>query len=85
MTTPPTPRTWDTKRARKRDRLAAADHLIDDGVVATEDAIALLEAVIRPDDRVALEGNNQKQADFLSRSLAAADPAGVHSPATFRS
>ena len=27
-------------------------------------------SLIRPGDRVALEGNNQKQADFLSRSLA---------------
>ncbi|MBV8969987.1 MAG: malonate decarboxylase subunit alpha, partial [Verrucomicrobia bacterium] len=29
-------------------------------------------------DRVALEGNNQKQADFLSRSLAEADPSKLH-------
>jgi malonate decarboxylase alpha subunit len=34
----------------------------------------MLEAVIRPGDRVALEGDNQKQADFLSRTLADCDP-----------
>ena len=37
-----------------------------------------LEALVAPGDRVALEGNNQKQADFLSRSLAAVDPKKVH-------
>jgi malonate decarboxylase alpha subunit len=34
--------------------------------------------VIAPGDRVCLEGNNQKQADFLAESLAACDPARVH-------
>ncbi|HCS42591.1 MAG TPA: malonate decarboxylase subunit alpha, partial [Pseudomonas sp.] len=33
---------------------------------------------ILPGDRVVLEGNNQKQADFLSRSLAKADPGKLH-------
>ena len=46
--------------------------------VATEDAVALLEAAIEPGDRVCLEGNNQKQADFLAEALAACDPRRVH-------
>ncbi|MFP3498765.1 malonate decarboxylase subunit alpha, partial [Pseudomonas sp. SIMBA_059] len=33
---------------------------------------------LAPGDRVVLEGNNQKQADFLSRSLAKVDPARLH-------
>jgi malonate decarboxylase alpha subunit len=37
-----------------------------------------LEALLEPGDRVILEGDNQKQADFLSSSLAAADPERVH-------
>jgi malonate decarboxylase alpha subunit len=37
-----------------------------------------LESLIAPGDRVALEGDNQKQADFLSRSLAEVDPEKVH-------
>jgi malonate decarboxylase alpha subunit len=40
--------------------------------------VEALEALIAPGDRVALEGDNQKQADFLSRSLAQADPARLH-------
>jgi malonate decarboxylase alpha subunit len=38
----------------------------------------LLEAVIVSGDRVALEGDNQKQADFLAACLAKLDPARVH-------
>jgi malonate decarboxylase alpha subunit len=39
---------------------------------------ALLEAILEPGDRVCLEGDNQKQADFLARALVRADPARVH-------
>ena len=34
--------------------------------------------MIRPGDRVALEGDNQKQADFLSRTLADCDPKRIN-------
>jgi len=38
----------------------------------------LLEAIIEPGDRVTIEGDNQKQADFLASALAKVDPARVH-------
>ena len=38
----------------------------------------LLEAVIQPGDRVCIEGNNQKQADFLSEILASVDSSKVN-------
>ena len=38
----------------------------------------MLQAAIEPGDRVCLEGNNQKQADFLARALTALDPVAVH-------
>ncbi|MEE7566120.1 malonate decarboxylase subunit alpha, partial [Xanthomonas sp. Kuri4-3] len=47
-------------------------------LVPAEAAVALLEAVIEPGDRVCLEGNNQKQADFLAECLTRVDPARVH-------
>lgn len=47
-------------------------------LVAAADATALLEAVLEPGDRVCLEGNNQKQADFLAQALTQLDPAQVH-------
>jgi malonate decarboxylase alpha subunit len=39
---------------------------------------SLLEAVIKPGDRVCIEGNNQKQADFLTKCLMRVDPAVLH-------
>ena len=47
-------------------------------IVPPEKADALLEAVIRPGDRVCLEGDNQKQADFLAEVLAGVDPSRIH-------
>jgi malonate decarboxylase alpha subunit len=41
-------------------------------------ATELLEAIIEPGDRVVIEGDNQKQADFLAAALAKADPARLH-------
>jgi malonate decarboxylase alpha subunit len=38
----------------------------------------LLEAIIKPGDRVTIEGDNQKQADFLATALAKVDPARIH-------
>src|SRR2546429_5135688 len=38
----------------------------------------LLHAVLAPGDRVCLEGNNQKQADFLAGALVQLDPQQVH-------
>src|SRR4030081_3809037 len=43
-----------------------------------ERATQLLEAIIEPGDRVAIEGDNQKQADFLAAALASVDPARIH-------
>src|SRR5258705_8898603 len=43
-----------------------------------ERATQLLEAIIKPGDRVAIEGDNQKQADFLASALANVDPARIH-------
>lgn len=40
-------------------------------------AVALLEALIEPGDRLCIEGNNQKQADFLARALVQTDPTRV--------
>ncbi len=68
------PRTWTTLRDEKNRRLAAIAPLLEDGILPSERIVQALETLIRPGDRVALEGDNQKQADFLSRSLARVDP-----------
>lgn len=69
---------WDNERRSKRERMAAAAPLMDGKVAATESIVPLLEAVMRPGDRVVLEGDNQKQAAFLSAALAKVDPKKVH-------
>ncbi len=46
--------------------------------VTTERVVDLLNVVLEPGDRVCLEGNNQKQADFLARALTQVDVQRVH-------
>lgn len=71
-------RIWDTRRQEKRRRVESVQGLINGKVIPTDDLTAILEKLIVSGDRVVMEGNNQKQADFLSRSLAEVDPAKVH-------
>jgi len=71
-------RTWDRKRQARRARLERARVAGLERWVDAERAVALLEALLEPGDRVCLEGDNQKQADFLARALAAVDRARVH-------
>jgi hypothetical protein len=69
---------WRTRREEKERRLARAAKLARGRVLPTGEIVPALEALVAPGDRVVLEGDNQKQADFLSRSLAAVDPAKIH-------
>jgi len=68
---------WQNNRAARDARIAAGAGFARGKVVEAPDATRLLEAVIRPGDRVCLEGDNQKQADLLSRALLAVDLAKV--------
>ncbi len=72
------PPQWSRRRSEKQRRLAQVRQLADGVVLPTDRIVAALEALLAPGDRVVLEGNNQKQADFLSRSLAKADPGKLH-------
>src|SRR5437764_3955969 len=66
--------------ADRASRFARAAMLTGTGgkVCPADLATQLLEAIIEPGDRVTLEGDNQKQADFLASALAKMDPARVH-------
>lgn len=68
---------WNTLAENRRHRLERG-WSVSGRIVDPLKITALLEAVIEPGDRVCLEGNNQKQADFLARSLVRADPAVLH-------
>jgi malonate decarboxylase alpha subunit len=73
---------WDHERQRRNRKLERAASALggsmQDKVVPADLAVQLLEAVIDQGDRVCLEGNNQKQADFLAQSLTRVDPARVN-------
>ena len=75
-------RNWTTRadnRAARMERVAQAlgPHLAGK-LAATEEVTTLLEAALEPHDRVCLEGNNQKQADFLAQALVQLDPQRIH-------
>lgn len=70
--------TWQHDREARKARIDAAANLADGKIVASRNVTRLLEAVIRPGDRVCLEGDNQKQADLLSTALAAVDTTRVN-------
>lgn len=72
------PPQWSRRRAEKARRLDQVRSIKDGVVLPSDKIVAALEALIAPGDRVVLEGNNQKQADFLSRSLAKVDPGRLH-------
>lgn len=78
MLNPIPERQWDTRRTEKRRRQDLGAKIATGKVVPTGDIVRFLETIAAPGDRVVLEGNNQKQADFLSRSLAETDPARLH-------
>ncbi|MDM0015221.1 malonate decarboxylase subunit alpha [Variovorax sp. J22P168] len=69
---------WQQGREARNARLEAGASLANGKMVAARDATRLLEAVLRPGDRVCLEGDNQKQADLLSAALLAVDVGKVN-------
>jgi len=70
---------FDALKSGYAERMSSGRALCRDGgpFVAPGEATRLLEALIRPGDRVCIEGNNQKQARFLARRLCEADPSRV--------
>ncbi|STC94412.1 malonate decarboxylase subunit alpha [Chryseobacterium carnipullorum] len=62
-------RIWTTRRDEKARRIKSIAHLTQNAILNKENIIEAMEALIQPGDRVVLEGDNQKQASFLSESL----------------
>ena len=72
-------REWNTRKKDAMQRAQAASQYVTEGkIVDAKDAVALLEAVIKPGDKVNIEGNNQKQADFLAKCLCQVDTKKVN-------
>ncbi len=72
-------RQWNTLKVDRQNRMRAAIPLVKMGkIVDKANTVKLLETVIKPYDKVCVEGNNQKQADFLSKSLCKVDNSKVN-------
>jgi malonate decarboxylase alpha subunit len=69
---------WTLRPEEKLRRLAQLQGMVCGKRLSSDAIVAALALLLRSGERVALEGNNQKQADFLSRSLAQVDPAQLH-------
>ncbi|MGW3349266.1 malonate decarboxylase subunit alpha [Nonomuraea rubra] len=71
-------RDWTRRRTAKHERLEAVRPYVSGRVLDAGRIGGALQALLRPGDRVAMEGDNQKQADFLAEALAGCDPDVVH-------
>ena len=71
-------RNWSTRHTAKLEILASIGSITKNNIIPTDKIIEALEILIKPGDRVVMEGNNQKQASFLSKALAGTDPKTIH-------
>ena len=56
--------TWREARDTRDARIDAGRALAKHNLVEVRDVVPLLEAIMRPGDRVCLKGDDQKQADL---------------------
>ena len=78
MSSAPAAHSWTARRDDKARRLAGIARHVERKWVPSGAIVEVLQGLLRPGDRVALEGDNQKQADFLARALLQLDPRQVH-------
>jgi len=71
-------RSWTKRGDEKRRRLQLVRPWMQGGILPKTKIIDALEALIVAGDSIVIEGDNQKQADFLSRSLVKVDPKKLH-------
>lgn len=71
-------RSWTQKRDRKLEKLERINNLLYGKFIDTSRIVEVMEALIEPGSKVVLEGDNQKQASFLSQALVEVNPSKVH-------
>jgi malonate decarboxylase alpha subunit len=69
---------WTTRRDEKERRMQAVMQWMSGPLLPADKIVEALEVLIVAGDRIVLEGDNQKQADFLSRSLVKVDAKKIH-------
>src|SRR5260370_21330350 len=78
QTSGPALSSWTTRRDEKQRRVQLVQPWMKGPVLSSAKVVEALETLIVSGDRIVLEGGNQKQADFLSRSLVKVDPRRLH-------
>ena len=78
----PPEKIWDHQRRNRAERERRARDVLGSDLqgklLPASRTRDLLHAILECGDQVCLEGNNQKQADFLAVTLAALDPSHIH-------
>jgi len=73
---------WNTLQTNRQQRLARVTQILGSDlqgrIFPQQRIIDVLHATLEVGDRVCIEGNNQKQADFLARALTQLDPQRIH-------
>jgi malonate decarboxylase alpha subunit len=69
---------WTRRRDEKERRMKAVMRWMSGPLLPTDKTVEALEALVVAGDRIVLEGDNQKQADFLSRSLVKVNAKKIH-------
>ena len=69
---------WTKRREEKERRMQAVTRWMSGPILPTDKTVEALESLVVAGDRIVLEGDNQKQADFLSRSLVKVDARKIH-------
>lgn len=69
---------WTKRRDEKSRRMSLMKSWLDGSILPSDRIIDAMESLICPGDRVVLEGNNQKQATFLSGVLSKLDSGKVN-------
>lgn len=70
---------WDSNRAKYLSRLSQVQTYIKNNkFVSYQDAVDVLSRVIQSGDIVCIEGDNQKQADFLATTLTQLNPKQIN-------
>src|SRR6202161_2943760 len=72
------PVSWTTRRDEKARRMRTVEPWLKGPVLAREMIVEALESIIVAGDRIVMEGDNQKQADFLSRALVQVNAKKIH-------
>lgn len=71
---------WNKMAKNRQDRLERAYSIVGEKCkfFQDEDSLNFISAILEPYDRVCLEGNNQKQANYLAKILTQCDPLKIN-------